>query len=264
MRRLVIAAVLLGTSSAGAQAPSKDKVAADAAYAAGQERYAAGDYLVAADRFEAAYALDPDPAYLFNIAQAYRFGNACAKASVSYRKFINAVSNAPNAAKVQQFIEQSDECAKKQADAQRPPPPPDKPVVLTQPPPPPPPSGVATEHPGRTMRIAGLGTLGVGAVVLGIGTYFALRSFSLASDREAHCRDATPINPCDWTVADEQHEQDGIAAQRNSRILLPVGGALAIGGVVLYFLGRNAGAEHPTVSVIPTTSGAMAIGAFTF
>jgi tetratricopeptide (TPR) repeat protein len=231
--KYVIAAVLLGASVAGAQAPSKDKVAADAAYAVGQERYAAGDYLVAADRFEAAYALDPDPAYLFNIAQAYRFGNACAKAAASYRKFINAVANAPNAAKVQQFIEQSDECAKKQAEAQRPPPPLDKPVVVTQPPPPPP--AAATEHPGRNMRIAGLSTLGVGAVVLGIGSYYAFRSFSLASDREAHCRNATPV-----------------------------GGLLAIGGVVLYYLGRTAGAEHSTISVIPTASGAMAVGAFTF
>ncbi len=39
---------------------------------------------LAAERFELAYELDPDPAYLFNLAQAYRLGNVCAKSAAAF------------------------------------------------------------------------------------------------------------------------------------------------------------------------------------
>lgn len=263
MRRVVIAAVLVGMT---AFASAQGKTAADL-FTEGQTRYAAGDYLVAADKFEAAYALDPDPAYLFNIAQAYRFGNACAKAATSYKAFLVKVPNPPNATKVQQYLEQSEECARKQAAAERPaPPPPDPPVVVT-PPPPLPPSG--EQHPGRTQRIAGVGIAAFGVVALGAAGFFTWRASALANDREQLC--AAQLSSggfCQWTPDLEDEDNDlanrGRRAQNLARVGWAVGGAALIGGVVLYVVGRGAGRDAPAVSIVPSRDGAMAVTAFSF
>ena len=69
MRCWVVVIVMLASSVALAQ---PDKIKAEAAARDGQQRYQSGAYLLAAERFELAYELDPDPAYLFNLAQAYR------------------------------------------------------------------------------------------------------------------------------------------------------------------------------------------------
>jgi hypothetical protein len=262
--RSVIAMVLVGlTAIASAQAPS-GKTAADL-FTEGQQHYAAGEYLVAADRFEAAFALDPDPAYLFNIAQAYRFGNACAKAVTSYKAFLAKVPNPPNATKVQQYLEQSEDCAKKQSVAERPSPPTPEPVVVPPPPPPPP----AERHPGRTQRIAGIGVAAFGVVVLGVAGYYTWRAHDYANQREALCAAELAMNPtCMWTDQREKDDNrladDGRAAQTRARVGWAVGGAAVIGGVVLYVLGRSAEQGDATVSIVPSTDGAMAVGAFRF
>src|SRR5689334_1129174 len=108
MRWLVIV-VLLATSVAYAQ-PAKIK--AEAAAREGQQRYQAGEFALAAERFELAFSLDPDPAYLFNLAQSYRLGKACAKAAAAYRKLLGLVASGPNTAKVQSYVEEMDACAK--------------------------------------------------------------------------------------------------------------------------------------------------------
>ncbi|MEO7093238.1 MAG: hypothetical protein ABI175_08305, partial [Polyangiales bacterium] len=228
----------------------------------GQRRYAAGDYLVAADRLEAAYALDPDPAYLFNIAQAYRFGNACAKAATSYKVFLAKVPNPPNAAKVQQYLEQSEECARKQAAAERPVPPTPDPVV----PPPPPP---AEQHPGRTQRIDGIGVAAFGVVVLGAAGYYTWKIHDYTTERAGFCTDELAANPtCMWTQEREERENEledlGQSAQKRARIGWAVGGAALIGGVVLYMLGRDSSEHGTTISIVPSTDGAMALGAVAF
>lgn len=259
MQRAVIEAIVLAASVAAAD-PAAD------AFAEGQKRYDAGEYLVAADRFEAAYALDPDPAYLFNIAQAYRFGNACAKAAASYRKFLGVVPNAPNAAKVQQYIEQSDDCAKKQAAAQRPPPPPDRPIV--QPPPPPPPEH-PSGHPGRTQRIAGLGIAGAGVIGIGVAAFFTWKTADYASQREELCKaEIAATGMCQWTEDREAKETDlqdkGDSAALKARIAWGVGGAALVGGIVLYLLAPSGSAEQPSIAITPTRDGAMAYGSLRF
>lgn len=258
MRRAVVAAVLAGlVAVAGAQ--PKDPAAAQAAFAEGQQRYAAGEYLIAADRFEAAYALDPDPVYLFNSAQAYRFGNACAKAVATYQRFLDAAPQAPNVAKVRQYMAQSEDCAKQQAAAQRPPPLVPDPIVT---PPPPPPPTHATSDPGRAKRLVGLGLGGVGVVVLGVAGYYSYKSFDYASQREELC------NGCMWsdafTTRQNQLNSKGETAETVARITLVAGGVALLGGVALYLWGRSDAAEHPTVTVVPTGTGAMAVGAFAF
>jgi tetratricopeptide (TPR) repeat protein len=262
MRRALIVAVLLGWSGL---ASADNKAEAAAAYNEGQQRYAAGDYLVAADRFEAAFALDPDPAYLFNIAQAYRFGNACAKAAASYRKFLGAVANPPNADKVQQFIQQADECATAQVAAERPKPPPMDPVEQ-QPPPPPPPEKPGV--PGRAQRAIGLGVFAGGLAMLGVATYYTRKGSQLRDDREALCAmEIQSTGSCQWTAEREAAENDledrGERANRISYISWGVGGAAVIGGVLIWVLAPMP-KEQRAVSIVPTPDGAMAYGTFRF
>ena len=260
MRRVVIAAVLVGMNAlASAQAPAGNT--AGELFTEGQQRYAAGEYLVAADKFEAAYALDPDPAYLFNIAQAYRFGNACAKAVTSYKAFLLRVPNPPNATKVQQYLDQSEECAKKQAAAERPVPPTPDPVV-----PPPPP---AEQHPGRTQRIAGIGVAAFGVVVLGAAGYYTYKAHQYAVEREGFCSmELAEGGTCMWTQTREDRDNDlaelGPQAQRRARVGWAVGGVALIGGVVLYVLGRDSSHDGANVSIVPSADGVMATGGFAF
>lgn len=255
MRIVVIALVVMGLGAQGASAQARDKAAADKIFADGQQRYAAGEYLIAAEKFVAAYELDPDPAYLFNIAQAYRLGNACAKAAKYYREFLGAVSSAPNLAKVQQYIEQSDACAKTQAQ------PPTEPVEVNQPTEPAPPVEVpAPADPGRTKRYVGVASIMVGVVSIGAGAYFSVRVRTLQNERDALC---TLGSPCtNQELLDK--DQAGETAQRNSIIAYSVGGVALVAGVALYVLNRSSDETRPAFAIVPTFDGAMATGAFRF
>lgn len=110
--KLAIAILLCAFGVATAQ-PAKDKAAA--AYAEGQRRYNAGEYRPAAAKFLEAYGHDADPAYLFNIAQSYRFAHDCAQAARYYRRFLAAVASAPNRAKVRGYLDEMDACVRREA-----------------------------------------------------------------------------------------------------------------------------------------------------
>src|SRR5688500_16608759 len=84
--------VSLCTTSSSWATPSDD---ARTAYQAATTAYANGRYGDAAERFKEAYSLDPDPGYLFNIAQAYRLGQLCANAVDYYDRFLAAVPDPP-------------------------------------------------------------------------------------------------------------------------------------------------------------------------
>ena len=124
-RRLVVVVVLVAICSAAHAQPDPDatgsaaaespKAAAQDHFAAGQKQFDAGEYLPAANEFEAAFALDPDPVFLYNAAQAYRLGSACARAADYYRRFLAAVPNPPNLEKVQHYLHELDACVKAEA-----------------------------------------------------------------------------------------------------------------------------------------------------
>ena len=92
------------------------------------------DYAAAAKQFKAAHDLDPDPVYLFNIAQAHRLAKQCKDAGDYYRRYLDAAKRAPNADAVKDYITEVDDCAKAQAPVIVAPPPAPPPVVeVTQP-----------------------------------------------------------------------------------------------------------------------------------
>jgi tetratricopeptide (TPR) repeat protein len=124
MRALVILVMLTGV--AAAQPTPEDKDRADAAYAEGSSAYSAHAYARAAIKFEEAYALVADPAYLFNIGQAYRQGKECAKAAAAFTKLLELVTDAMIVANVKELLAEVEACVV----AQQP-----KPVVVVAPPP---------------------------------------------------------------------------------------------------------------------------------
>lgn len=257
MRIGLIAAAVIGllASEAGAQ---PGKVAAQAAFAEGQQRYAAGEYLPAASKFEAAYAADPDPVYLFNVAQAYRLGRQCPKAVSYYKRFLAAVPNPPNLTKVNQYLEQSQACANAMA--------PVEPVTTTTPPPEPLVTAPlvteqpASDDPGRSRRWVGIGAMVLGGAALGFGAFYTTEASRLTGERQ-EARTKCLSNPCAPGYGDAI-DAEGERAERRAQISYAVSGAAVIGGVVLYVLGRSS--ERSTVAVIPTADGAVAVGAFRF
>ncbi len=108
MRAPAIAALALCAATTSWAGPKED---ARAAYDAGVEAYRALRYLEAASKFEAAYALDPDPGFLFNIAQSYRLGRSCKKAIEYYDRFSQAVPNPPEPEALQRYRYEAVTCA---------------------------------------------------------------------------------------------------------------------------------------------------------
>src|SRR5258706_9567428 len=102
MRALAIAVALAFTSGA-AQADPVVR-GAEKLLKQGQDQYTLGDFEGAAKSFLSAYQIEPDPAFLFNIAQAYRQAKACAKAASYYRQFMAAFKKPPNPEKIERWI----------------------------------------------------------------------------------------------------------------------------------------------------------------
>lgn len=257
MWRVVFVVVLAVSAQPALATPASD------AYARGETLYAETKYLAAAAAFEEAYALDPDPATLFNIAQAYRFGTACAKAVDYYKRFL-AAGNVPNADKVRGYIVEQERCAKQKADtaASRPTTQPARPAQPAQ-------SDNRVEPPqptvsggrGKTRRIVGIGIGTLGLAAVGGGVYFGLEARGFARKRDA----CNPSNTCS-TDDYESYEADGKAADRKLIISCTIGAVALASGITLYVLGRRAAtrAEHASVVVVPDRGGALAIGSWRF
>jgi tetratricopeptide (TPR) repeat protein len=109
--RVLIVLVLLARVAGAQPVDPAVKARADAAYAEGSNAYNASDFTRAALKFEEAYSLVADPAYLFNIAQAYRQAKDCVKAAAAFAKFIELVPAAPNIAKAKELHKEVNVCA---------------------------------------------------------------------------------------------------------------------------------------------------------
>jgi tetratricopeptide (TPR) repeat protein len=225
MRSIMIVAAL--AMPALAQTPD-DKTRAEAIYADGQGLYAASNFAAAVDRFKAAYALDPDPAYLFNIAQAFRALHRCSDAATYYHRFLDQVASAPNLDKVHGYLAEVEACAHKDM--------------------PPPPAPVEQ----RSSPLVAIGVASGGILALGVGVGFAWHVTTLESRREGLCP-----SPCRWNqgLTDRANDlqKQGDAASTTALATLSVGVAAIATGVVLYWLGARAG--H--VEIAPRAGGAV-------
>ncbi len=102
--------------------------------AIGNRHYQAGEYDAAAQALESAYALDPKPLFLFNVAQAQRKAGHAEAALASYRRFLAVAGQSPLVPEAEQHV------AALAAEVERAHAPPPAPPPTVEPPPAPPPA----------------------------------------------------------------------------------------------------------------------------
>lgn len=249
----------LGVAHAQTPAQSSTKTTAADAYREGQRHYAAGEYSTAAASFVAAYDADPDPVYLFNAAQAFRFAGDCAHAATHYRRFLSAVASAPNLDRVRATLDEMEACAKRLAPTT---PPTTTPPPVSPPGTPPPavaaPPAQPSGDPGATRRHLGLALGAGGVAALAVGVWFH-HDVGYFEQRVAGC---TPERQCSAEQVDRWNDR-GRRASTVAIASYSVAGAALIGGTALYLLGRADTGER-SVAIAPLRGGAIiaAGGAF--
>src|SRR5437868_14241418 len=98
-----VLALLLALAFAPAPA-SADKEKAKELFRKGMTQYKLDHYDEAIESFEAAYAQEPSPVFLFNIGQAYRLSHRPRQAIEFYRKYLKDSPTAQNKVAVEEQI----------------------------------------------------------------------------------------------------------------------------------------------------------------
>jgi tetratricopeptide (TPR) repeat protein len=215
-------------------------------YERGTQAFNLQDFKTALDEFKQAYVEQPDPVFLFNIAQAQRQLGAYDAAAKSYRLYLANRPDAPNHDQVARLIEQMDEAAREarakepptgtQAPASTPTPTPEPaPAATTAPP-------VEVVDTGKSMRIAGIVTADVGVGLVALGAIFAGLSYQAGNDAYH------PANGIYDHAADERQTN-----YRNGEIAcFVIGGAAAAVGTTIWMLGRKRReTRRPTTALVP-------------
>ena len=250
LTRVLVAAVLASSGLAVA-APKTPK--AKAAFAAGVKAYQKGNYGLASQQLERSFTLERDVETLFAWAQTERQLDHCDKASELYVKILAFDLPAENKQAVQAKL---DEC-KALVDATKPGPPPPVPVVEAPPPPvhvdaPPPPPEPASERAWWKDPV-GLTSVGLGAVAIGIGTYYLVAGNSAHTNMVA----ADGTDRAQYLHYKAEAETDG----KRGVIASAVGGGLLVIGVIWFATHGNHHDEATVVSgwIAPSSSG-LALG----
>lgn len=119
MKRMitVAGAALFAASLATAQPKSADEWDKE-----GETQYSLGNFDQAAEAFKKAFEAENKPNYLYNVAQAYRQGNKCKEAQFFYKRYLDLKDNdkvkplaADRRAEIEGFINDLEECIKRQA-----------------------------------------------------------------------------------------------------------------------------------------------------
>ncbi|MGE5183307.1 MAG: tetratricopeptide repeat protein [Acidobacteriota bacterium] len=246
MRRSVVVLVCVARAASAqpgdgsAVDPHQDQ--AQALYAEGARHYTLREYPQAIDAFKHAYALFPEPTFLFDIAQAYRLLGDCDNAAGFYRNYIHAKPDADDRDQADKLATDMEACAadqRKQRDAERA-------RQLAAPP------RVVTTAPSESgLELAGMLTAGVGAALTGAGVYFSVDAADKAHQLETACM--TRCNAGDVASIDSQ----GKSSQTTAAVLYVSGGiALAAGAGMIVWATLHSSPE--TITVAPTRGGAAA------
>jgi len=274
VKRILVLPILCALVASASADPEQAK----ARYKEGLVHYNVREYGDAVAKFKEAYKLDPNPAYLYNIAQAYRLAQDCADAAAFYKTFLrDSAASTANRDKAQRFAAEMDQCVAdgKSVDLDPPvtadpvtdpvpdpvPEPVTEPVTepvadpVTEPGPvrEPAPPPVRRRSGSPALRYGGLATSAAGLIAVGTGVYFGLQARGASDDVERGLETSGGI----WSDELEAMEQD---AQRDEKVglALTIGGAVAtVGGGVLWYLGRDRGERSaPPVAVTPRRGGA--------
>ncbi|MBA2543728.1 MAG: hypothetical protein H0V17_29060 [Deltaproteobacteria bacterium] len=274
-----IVAITIGLSAQLAVAEPVNKPAGKAAYAEGKKKYAEGDYLGAAASFDQAFRNDPDPAYIFNVGQAYRrraeaksgiLEEDCFKSMTAYRQFLELIAEPPNRKEVDTYIKEMERCAGKLA--LEPVKPVDKPIDKPIHKPIDTPIERPIDKPIESSRdpkqLVGIGLGAAGVVACGFGIYFARLGARKAKEHDAIITTANerPNGQMDLTPTElsalEVLDEEGHSADVKTYVAFGVGGAMVIGGTLLYLFSSSS--TEQKVTVAPSRDGAMVFGSFRF
>jgi tetratricopeptide (TPR) repeat protein len=227
VRALAILCVLAATARA-----QPDLEAAKGHYKQGKAYQEAGAFMRAVDEFKAAYAIDPRPEMLFNIAQVYRLAGDKPHALDYFKQYLAAQPEGKASDEARVLVAELQRQIDEDNAHTAPPPPPPREL-------PPPQQSTIEVRASPTLRVAGLVTAGTGALALALGVKFALDAQS-DNDYITHFVGT-------WGPTEEQRFADGQAANRDMKIAYVAGGVLAATGAVLFVLGSRMRAE-PVIS----------------
>lgn len=226
-------------SPPGGPATPQDEARAE--FEAGRAAFRARDFAAARARFERAYALDPSPVLLYNLARACEESGDAEKAIDYFRLYLEREPQADDRPDVERRIRvmeaivtreraARDAAAKNAAAA-----PASAPAVAAE--------AAPAEGTPAWLLPASWAAVGVGAAALGGATWFGLEA---RAAEDAHA--AAKTGRGKQSAADD--------AERNATLAnagFAVGGALVVAGVVGLLLGMEDGA--PTAAPAPGTVG---------
>ncbi len=247
---VVVAFALALSSTAVAQpAPSDPKAEAKTHVETGTRLFDAQQYGKAAEEYQQAYLLDPQPLYLYASAQALRLDGNCTRALRSYRAYLRTNPSPLDADKAQKNIDRCEQDLKDHPPVTDPklvPPSltnqqPNQPPV--QPPPPPTP----TDPPSTswTRDWAGHALVGGGVIVAATGLVLYLGGRGTIEDHNSSPTYGEFVAGRDDLDAAKLKQTIGVSA-------IAVGGALLVGGVVHYVVhSRGDRATNVSASIAP-------------
>lgn len=255
----VVVVALAVASTADAQPAPADPVAEAKAHADVATRmFDAQQYGKAAEEYQQAYLLDPQPLYLYASAQALRLGGNCTRALRSYNAYLRTNPSELDAQKTQKNIERCEQDIKDHppvADPTLVPPatvtPPPTTIPSTTPPPP-----AERPAPSWTSDWAGHALVGGGLIVAVTGVVLYRGGRATIDDNISA--------PTYGDFVAGRGDLD--AAKRNQTIgvsAMAVGGALIVGGIVRYVVhGGGDTTSNVSASITPTQTTFVVTRAF--
>lgn len=214
-------------------------------YAEGKTAYDRDDYATAITKWQTSYDLSKEAGLLFNLAQAKRLAGDCAGAITTYRRFDTTDTD---------FTSEQHKLAKdfmRELDGTCPAPS-SAPTIVTYPKlggeinlAPRLPDHKSDRASGRSWKIAGLVTSGVGIASITIGLGLGHHGASIGDEITAAC-----VTSCDWATLKDKDAR-GKRAVSIGKTLDVVGIAAVAGGAIFYYLG----ARRETLTVARTPDG---------
>ena len=240
-------------------ARADDRALAREHFQKGSRAFALGAYDEAITEYSAAYRLKDDPALLYNIAQAHRLAMHAPEALRFYKMYLSLLSKAPNRddvevkiAELQKLVDQQKKTAtsmppdtiKQPTENPRSEPAAEQHETVSQSQPPAPApeparSTLVDAHMGRTKKITGIAVATVGVAALAAGIALSAIAKGYEGDVVAQY--------------DPHKASDGNTLGTTGPILIGVGGAAVVAGVVVAVLGvkESRSPSKPQLSIFP-------------
>ena len=249
---LLAALVVAAPLPVAAQEPASPQAAAAEAAKRAQTHFAEEEWDLAVEALVEAYALDPDPAYLYARAQAERMGGRCKIAIALYERFLESGPSEAQAEDTRINIRRCEETlwAKEAAEPEATPT--DTPAEPTTPEPEPPPPAREDDGPRPWQRDP------VGAILLS-GSVVSLAAGATVWVFGARGRRSAPEAA---TEGDYESRADrGRTITAVGIGLVGMGAGLAAGAALRYgLLARRAGTDTGTVEAVTPVLGPESLG----